>query len=141
MQSVAFESLPDADVFVDAIYQGGAGHHTDADALSRLLHVANQGGFRIHGTRRNHAYRYAVLYTTGEDPDWPNVLDPGTGHFHYCGDNKKAGRPLHETPRGGNELPRHSFDALHSDPPRMAEIPPFFIFEKVGLRRNVVFRG
>lgn len=141
MHSVAFESLPHADLIVDAVYEGGAGHHTAADPLARLLRVANQGGFRIHGTARNHRYKYAVLYTTNEDRDWPDVLDPETGRFYYYGDNKQPGRALHVTPRGGNELLRHVFEATHSDPSHRRRVPPFFIFEKEGTRRNVIFRG
>ena len=46
-------------------------------------------------------YLFAVLYTSGNDPDWPDTLDTETGLFTYYGDNKTAGRALEDTPRGG----------------------------------------
>jgi hypothetical protein len=50
---------------------------------------------------------------------------------------------LHETPRGGNELLRFAFDAIHVAPPRRDLVPPFFVFRKaaVGGGRDVEFVG
>jgi len=38
--------------------------------------------------------KLAVLYTTGELPDWPDALDPYTSMFTYNGDNRSPGRAL-----------------------------------------------
>lgn len=139
--SVAFEELHTADLIVDAVYEGGHQGHAGDDPLARLLPCGNQGGFRFAGSRLNHDYRMALLYTSGEDTDWPDFLDEETGIFTYFGDNKRPGKGLHETPRGGNELLRFSFDALHGAPPDRGVIPPFFVFTKAGRGRAVRFGG
>ncbi len=84
----------------------------------------------------------AVLYSTGDDPDWPDFLDVETGIFQYYGDNKRPGRAIHDTSRHGNELLRMSFDALHLGTleDRLA-VPPFFVFSRIGTGRDVQFRG
>ena len=38
--------------------------------------------------------------------DWPDALDPETGLFTYFGDNRRPGKELHETSRGGNAILR-----------------------------------
>jgi hypothetical protein len=80
-----------------------------------------------------------VIFSTGDDPDWPDRLDPETGSFTYYGDNKTPGGTIHETPRGGNRILRDAFDAAHSG--NRSDVPPFFIFTKSGSGRDVVFRG
>ena len=88
---------------------------------------------------RRHAL--VVLYSTLADTDWPDQLDLDLGRFTYYGDNKHPGHELHQTHRGGNRLLRQAFDATHATPPRRDEIPPFFVFTKGALGRDVVFRG
>ncbi len=70
----------------------------------------------------------AVLYSSLDSPDWPDALDQEAGIVTYYGDNKRPGRDLHSTPKGGNELLRFSFDAIHSTPARREDVPPFFLF-------------
>jgi len=55
----------------------------------------------------------AVLYTTGAEPDWPDVLDVHTGVFTYFGDNRSPGRELHDTQRKGNLLLSRVFERAH----------------------------
>ena len=88
---------------------------------------------------RRHAF--VVLYSTLTDTDWPDHLDLELGRFTYYGDNKRPGHELHDTHRGGNRLLRQAFEAAHATPPRRHEIPPFFVFTKGALGRDVVFRG
>ena len=57
----------------------------------------NQGAFRAAGNGEDK--KFVVLYTSGEDPDWPDHLDLNTGQFVYFGDNKTPGHELHDTRR------------------------------------------
>jgi hypothetical protein len=138
---IEYRDLESADLIVDAIYRGGhAGHYGD-DPLDKLLHCGNMGGFRILGTAKGPAYKLVALYTTFSDSDWPDQLDPLTGRFIYYGDNKDPGGELHGTPKGGNQLLRHCFEAVHVAPHRRRLVPPFFVFSKTGRGRDVHFHG
>lgn len=99
------------------------------DPLARLLPCGNRGGFRFRGSHRTHEYLMGLLFTSGSDPDWPDVLDVETGLFTYFGDNKRPGSALHETPRGGNELLRFAFAATHGGREHRLRVPPFFVFK------------
>jgi hypothetical protein len=71
---VKFDELGNADLVIDAVYEGGASGHAGDDPISRLLPGSgNQGGFRAAG-RTDHE-KFVVLYTSGEDSDWPDHLD------------------------------------------------------------------
>lgn len=140
---VPFDSLQDADLIVDAVYEGGDSGNVSDDPLSKLLPgVGNQGGFRYAGQRG--AHRFVVLYSSGEDPDWPDKLDLATARFVYYGDNKTPGRALHDTQRRGNLILKQAFSNLHSLPASRQHIPPFLIFAKSPTprsSRSVQFKG
>jgi hypothetical protein len=140
---VSFDQLSVADLQLGGVYAGGLRGNAGDDPMARLLPCGNQGGFRFKGERKTHTYRMALLYTSGADADWPDALDVETGLFIYFGDNKRPGTGLHGTPRGGNELLRFAFGAVHSAPPRRHLVPPFFVFRKavVGAGRDVEFLG
>jgi hypothetical protein len=140
-QRVGFDSLPDADLTVGAIYAGGPTGSMAHDPLARLLPCGNRGGIRFRGSRRTHNYLIGVLFTSGRDPDWPDSFDVETGLFTFFGDNKRPGSALHETPRGGNELLRFAFAAAHGSGADRALVPPFFVFKKSELGRDVEFVG
>jgi hypothetical protein len=57
----------------------------------------------------------------------------------YHGDNKNPGHELHETRRRGNLILRIAFEDLHHG--HRKRIPPFFIFTKGAIGRDVIFRG
>jgi Restriction endonuclease AspBHI N-terminal len=78
-----------------------------------------------------------VLYTSGVEVDWPDVLDPQTGLLTYYGDNRTPGHELHDTRRGGNLLLRDAFDAAHKNPEDRLRVPPFLLFEKASPGRAV----
>ncbi|WP_211275397.1 restriction endonuclease [Actinoplanes rectilineatus] len=138
----SFDQLGNSDLVLDAEYQGGTAGHTGDDPLQRLLPVGNQGGFRYKGSPTREGVKLVVLYTSGENPDWPDVLDEKTGLFTYYGDNRSPGHLLHETPRSGNVILRDTFAAAHSDDVARQQVPPFLLFAKANTRgRNVVFRG
>lgn len=124
---IPFAELSSADLIVDAIYEGGNAGNTSDDPVSKLLPgIGNQGGFRASG--KNTDKKFVVLYTSGENADWPDKLDLNTGQFIYYGDNKTPGRELHDTQPGGNRILRYIFELLHSG--NRNKISPFFVFQK-----------
>ena len=80
-----------------------------------------------------------VLYSSQNNPDWPDNIENETGLFTYFGDNKNPGHELHDTPRGGNALLRTCFENYHNN--RRRAIPPFFVFTKGAVGRDVIFKG
>lgn len=139
VRQFASEQLKSADLLVDAVYEGGRAGNSGDDPLPRLVGVSNQGGFRYLGHKGSP--RLVVLTSSFNDPDWPDLLDPETGILTYYGDNKRPGRALHETPRHGNLLLRNMFNAMHSHPPRRADVPPILVFGNVGTYRDMTFLG
>src|SRR5260370_25045407 len=122
-----FSELAAADLSIDAVYEGGTKGNTADDVLGKLIPGAgNQGGFRQVGSWDNP--RLAILYSSMDDPDWPDFLDVYTGVFTYFGDNKKPGFALHDTRRQGNKLLHSCFTARHGDPDQRVKIPPFLVF-------------
>src|SRR5258708_2884056 len=136
---VSHHSLSASDLIVDAVYEGGIG--LSGEPLSKVMPgVGNLGGFRAAGKGRDK--KFVVLYTSGEDKDWPDTLDLSTGQFVYYGDNKSPGHELHDTQPGGNAILRRVFELLHSSQRQL--IPPFFIFRKYptpASARSVQFKG
>lgn len=126
---------------LDAVYVGGTAGTVGDEPLARLLPgVGNQGGFRFKGSPMKQDVRFAVLFSTGAVPDWPDFLDPLTGVFTYYGDNRRPGFELHDTPRKGNVLLRDVFEWSHND--ARSRVPPFFLFEKAASGgRDARFRG
>jgi hypothetical protein len=139
MTTIRFSELQSTDLQVDAIYQSGRKGNAGDDPFPRLLSLSNMGGFRYRGTLRK--LELLVLTSTLDDPDWPDSLDRETGVFTYYGDNKSPGRPLHETPRHGNEILRRVFDYAHGDREARLNVPPIFIFANTGEWRDVIFLG
>jgi len=140
-RSVPFEDLADADLYVGAVYLGGSQGTAADDPLAKLLPVGNQGGFRHAGSPTKGTVRLSVLYTSGAEAEWPDALDPETGVFTYFGDNRKPGRDLLKTSRGGNILLRNAFAAVCAAREGRLSVPPFLLFEKAGNGRAVRFLG
>jgi len=143
MKIVPYGELSSTDLVVDAVYEGGSAGNAADDPIGKLLPgIGNQGGFRLAG--RGADKRFVVLYSSGEDIDWPDRIDPITGKFVYYGDNKKAGHELHDTRPAGNRLLRDVFGLIHADQPTRDRVPPFFVFLKHPTRnstRSVQFKG
>jgi hypothetical protein len=143
MKIVPYDNLRNSDLIVDAVYEGGGSVGELGDPISKVLPgCGNLGGFRAAG--RGEIKKFVVLYTSGEDKDWPDTLDLNTGRFTYYGDNKTPGHELHDTPKKGNLILRNVFDWLHADPPRRENVPPFFVFVKYPTKnssRSVQFKG
>lgn len=128
--------LRQRDLVVDAIYTGGRSGTSGDDPISKLLPVGNMGGFRYTGKAASP--KFVVLVTSGADPDWPDVLDPQVGLFTYYGDNRAAGKQLHDTK--GNVVLRNMFDAAQDELLRLT-VPPTFIFSKAGPSRDYRYLG
>lgn len=110
---VEYADLTSSDLYVDALYKGGDNKKAADDPINKLVGVGNQGGFRYLGSAKNlNQCKIIILYTSGDDPDWPDSIDLETGSFTYYGDNKSPGHQLHDTPRKGNLLLRIIFDAI-----------------------------
>lgn len=134
----AHDELRDADLVVDAVYEGGDAPNYSAAPLPDLLEVGTGKGFRPKSCPTgSHERSYVVLFTTFTDPDWPDHLDAESGIFTYYGDNKEPGTTIHE--KEGNEILRNVFDNLHSG--ERQAIPPFFVFSSTGEGYNRKFRG
>lgn len=138
-QVVPFSELEQTDLHVDAVYQSGRRGNASDEPLPRLISVSNSGGFRYRGNLET--LDMVALTSSLKDPDWPDVLDPETGIFTYFGDNKKPGRPLHETPRNGNELLRRIYADAHAGPEGRTKVPPIFVFASTGEWRDFRFLG
>lgn len=105
---VPFEDIPQSDLLVDTVYQGGAANNLTSEVLSKLLHVGNSGGFRkckkLSDGKKVNDVGYACIFSTGEELEWRDEMDRTLGRFTYWGDNRKAGNPITRTSLGGNAL-------------------------------------
>src|SRR3954463_16258270 len=127
----SFVDLSYAPLVVDAVYEGGTAGTKADDPLARLVPGAgNSGGFRPVGSKLKDTLRAVVLYTSGTHPDWPDALDRETGLFTYFGDNRKPGKSLLNTPRGGNAILEWSFHHAHGSADQRRRVPPFLVFTK-----------
>lgn len=143
MRIVPFQDLNASHLIVDAVYESGVNGQLSGEPISKLLPGSgNMGGFRVSG--RGDRKNWVVLFTTGEDRDWPDSLDLNSGKFIYFGDNKTPGHELHDTRSGGNKVLRHAFARLHDDTAPRVDVSPFFIFKKYQTKngaRSVQFKG
>ncbi len=144
MKIIPFIKLPQTDLIVDAIYEGGSAGNAGDDPISKLIPgIGNMAGFRYSG--KGERKKLIVLYTSGEDKDWPDIFDLNRGMFTYYGDNRTPGHELHDTPRKGNLILKQIFMDLHEhDENSYKSIPPIFIFTKYPTEnssRSVQFRG
>ena len=138
---VGFDQLEGADLVIDRIYQGGRVGNAADDPLGKLLPWGTKAASVRTAALNENAVKVAVLYTSGAEPDWPDVLDPHAGVFTYFGDNRSPGHLLEDTPRNGNLLLSRVFARTHGEPTDRAKVPPFLLFDKPGSGRDVRFRG
>lgn len=45
-KTIPFNKLGEANLYVDAVYEGGPSSDLSSEALSKIAHVGNTGGFR-----------------------------------------------------------------------------------------------
>ncbi|EEZ95935.1 restriction endonuclease [Legionella longbeachae] len=143
MKIYSFDALTNADLIVDAVYEGGNSGNTSDDPISKIIKgIGNMGGFRLAGQEASK--KLIVLYTSMEDGDWPDSLDTSKGQFIYYGDNKHPGHDIHDTPRKGNATLKMLFDSTHNEKDARRTVPPIFIFAKYPTARSsrsVQFKG
>lgn len=142
MKRYKFSELSEADLVVDAIYEGDATTSSyGGEPLHHLLPgLGTQGGFRKRKGLRGNLVGL-VMVSTGNEPDWPDELDPFTGTFIYFGDNRTPGKDLHDTKAGGNRTLVEMFSANHGSLEDRLNCPITLIFETTGEGRNMIFRG
>lgn len=137
--TIPVTDLPKADLIIGNTYEGGKKGNAGDDPLSKLMRCENQGGFRPVGARNGVNTKFCVLYSDLSHDEWSNRIELETGKFYYYGDNRKAGRGIHETVKKGNLILRYSFDEYQDG--NRKNIPPFFVFAKGKKGRDVIFRG
>lgn len=135
---IPFGDLRQADLVVDAVYEGGKLGHSGDEPISQLLSLKVSGGVRYRGSAG--APSLVALVSSGRDMDWPDHLDDETGVYTYYGDNKRPGQGLHETPILGNEVLRTLFEGA-TTPEGRYTVPPIFVFRSTGERRNHQYLG
>ena len=131
------------DLIVDKTYKSGrnAGGGI-ADPVHALLGVSIRGGFRYLGNRQSiETLKLVVITTHLRDQDWPDSIDKERGRLVYFGDNKKPGRLLHETPRGGNEILNNVFSSTVESRVSTSHFPPILVFSHTGVPGEVQFLG
>ena len=139
---VQFDDLENADLIIDCVYKGGNLGHAGDEPLPKLIpRCEASGGFRKKLREDGSGkYAYVVLYTTMEELEWPDYLDEETGIFRYYGDNREPGRELTNTKKKGNMILEMVFRLLNEGV-NLEDMPPFFIFKKTGVGRDVQFLG
>ena len=142
--NIPFENLSESDLVVDAIYEGGTQGNMGAEPIHKILPgISNQSGFRVRKLK-NGSRALVVLFSSLDDDDWPDSIDTTLGILTYFGDNKKPGKALHDTSKGGNKLLSEYFNIIHNDEVANDQIPPFLIFTKFPTaksKRSVQFKG
>lgn len=139
---VQFEDLDKSDLYIDCVYKGGKVSNMSAEPFHKLIPgCENAGGFRKKLREDGSGkYAYVVLYTSMEELEWPDYLDEETGIFRYYGDNREPGRELTDTKKKGNKILETAF-ALLNEGVHLEDMPPFFIFKKTGVGRDIQFLG
>ena len=139
---IEFADLEKADLIVDCIYKGGTAPNMSAEPFHKLIPgCENSGGIRKKLREDGSGnYAYIVLYTSMEELEWPDYLEEETGIFRYYGDNREPGRLLTDTKKKGNLILEKTF-ALLNEGRHLDDIPPFFVFKKTGIGRDVQFLG
>ncbi|WP_084161431.1 hypothetical protein [Nocardia sp. BMG51109] len=139
---VPYDELHTADLHVDRIYAGKTFNGRSLDPVSRIFGVGVQGGIRFRGSALNNSVSLAVLYSTGDNPDWRDYLDTQTGILTYYGDNRYPGRELLDTHLRGNVAVKNAFEDARGSEDRRRRVSPFFYFETVRKKGSLVrFRG
>lgn len=139
---IKYDEIESFDLIVDAVYEGKGGSLAFEPIKKVVPGIQNLGGFRYSG--RGYPKKIVILYSTREEKDWPDSLNPFTGEYSYYGDNRKPGYELHETRPGGNKILKKTFEDIHCMPTKRQGVSPFLIFWKhptARSSRSVQFKG
>ncbi|AVO01065.1 restriction endonuclease [Staphylococcus simulans] len=99
---IPFDKVKNSDLIIDAIYEGGNTGNVSDEVIGKITNTGNSGGFRLR-LNKNRTPAYLVLYTSGEDINWPDEINKETGTVTYFGDNRTAGTELKNTKKKGNQ--------------------------------------
>jgi hypothetical protein len=144
MSNIPFEKLPTANLVIDSTYQGARNKKMDlgSEPLTKLIPgVGNMGGFRKSVDSKTKALRGLVLVSTRNEDDWPDSLNIFTGLYTYFGDNRAPGKPLHDTPKGGNKVLHEIFELSHGSMVERSKCPVILAFENTGFGLDTEFKG
>lgn len=149
-----YDELELSPLIPHTIYEGGTTKKSVADdPLTKLFRIkgfnksiGNSGGFRKsnkekHGKSLKSQIAYVVIYSSGSQKEWPNRLDKTNRVYTYYGDNKTPGNDLLNTKNKGNIFLKDIFKKAYESTNERMNIPPIFVFESTGLKRNVEFVG
>lgn len=120
MPRFLFEELENAHLVRNAIYDGGPTQDFRYDPIPVLMKGSNVAGFR----KKKH---YAVLYTSGIEPNWPDQYDEVSRRFVYHGDRRSEKGDLHSTP--GNRFLDVQYQLFMTQ--QRGKLLPTFIFRKI----------
>lgn len=120
MPRFTFDELENAHLIRNAIYEGGPTQDFKYDPIPVLVKGSNVAGFR----KKKH---YAVLYTSGVEPNWPDDYDVTSSRFTYHGDRRSDKGDLHSTP--GNRFLAAQYQLYVAR--NRVDLLPTFIFRKV----------
>ena len=109
-----------------AVLEGGTAPDASSEPISDAIGTGNSGGIRIR--RIDGEIRYIVLYTTLDEPGWPDQFDRPAGNLTYFGDNRSPQQSMLAT--SGNRALREIFEVGLGDEKRRLQAPPFFLFTK-----------
>lgn len=142
MRRIPFTEIGSADLIVDAIYEGekGTGSYGGEPLHHLLPGLGTQGGFRKRKSTVDDLVGL-ILTSTGNEPDWPDELNPFTGTYTYYGDNRTPGKDLHDTKPGGNKTLAKIFEYAHLGEEERLKCPLILVFEATGTGRDMIFRG
>lgn len=99
---IPFNEVVGSDLIIDAIYEGGNAGDLSDEVIGKITNTGNSGGFRLR-LNKNRKPAYLVLYTSGEDINWPDEINKETGTVTYFGDNRTSGKELKNTKKKGNQ--------------------------------------
>lgn len=132
------QDVSHAPLLAGSIYEGGA---TLADEpIKKLLPVANMSGIRP-ASRTQGGNALIALFSTGNEPDWPDHLNRSTGVLTYFGDNRTPNSELLSSP--GNKVLDKAFRWSFRNATEREFFPPVFVFRAAVNHppRSVVFEG
>ena len=120
---IKFKDLKNADLYLDAVYEGGNTKNAASEPLVGLLSVSVSGGFRYAKNKR-----LCCLFTTQDIPEWPDEFDIENGLFYYWGDNRKPGQER-DRPVGNKSL-KEWFHLASKGKEERKKISPIFVFSR-----------
>jgi hypothetical protein len=139
MAEIHFDSslVASADLIVGAIYEGGPG--LADEPIHKLIGTGNMGGIRARKGKASDGL--IALFSTEDQPEWPDKIDRETGVLTYFGDNRTGMSDLLDP--SGNQHLHTAFRRDLAEEKNRVLAPVFFVFTKAenAPPRSVRFEG